>query len=174
MSHAQVPSSRPGRIAAPSAPIAILWAGAAAVVPTLIRLAVDHVVSDVTIFPAYFPFVMAAATFLGWRSAVVAAVLSALAANYMFMGPRFQFSAAAADIAGTLLFLASAGVVIFGVDRLKAAVHAKDLEQAALDPADGAGQPPANGPALALAAALSLGAWAAMIWGAWRAIRQFV
>jgi hypothetical protein len=66
--------------------MAILWIGSAAIVPTLIRLAMDHLVNDVTIFPAYFPFVLAAATFLGWRSAVVTAILSALAANFMFIG----------------------------------------------------------------------------------------
>jgi K+-sensing histidine kinase KdpD len=137
-------------------------------VPTLIRLAMDHVVNDVSIFPAYFPFVLAAATFLGWRSAVVTAVLSALAANFMFMGARFELSAATTDIVGTLLFLLSAGAVIFGVERLKSAAHAG---QGASRPAGIGSRPLARGRGLLLAAVLSLISWLAVILGLVHAIR---
>jgi K+-sensing histidine kinase KdpD len=137
-------------------------------VPTLIRLAVDHVVSDVTIFPAYFPFVLAAATFLGWRSAVVAAILSALAANFMFMGARFSFSAAERDIVSTLLFLASAIAVIVGVEKLKAAARASGLDQELSHLSGTASRALARGPGLLLAAVLALASWVAVIWGAIR------
>jgi K+-sensing histidine kinase KdpD len=170
MSHAPVPGSRV-RTAPPSAPIAILWAGAAAIVPTLIRLAVDHVVSDITIFPAYFPFVLATATFLGWRSAIVATILSGLAANFMFMGARFAFSAALPDIVSTLLFLLSAGAVIVGVERLKAAAHVAGPDQGSSRPAGTASRPLARGTGILLAASLALASWAAVIWGAVRLFR---
>lgn len=168
MSHAPSPGTRL-RNPPPSAPIAILWVGSAAIVPTVIRLAVDHLVNDVTIFPAYFPFVLAAATFLGWRSAVVAAILSALAANLMFMGERFEFSAATTDIVSSLLFLLSAGAVIFGVERLKAAARASDPSRGASHPAGSASR--ARGPGLLFAALLAFAAWAAVIWGSVHAIR---
>jgi K+-sensing histidine kinase KdpD len=170
MSHAPVPRSHV-RTAPPTAPIAILWAGAAAVVPTLIRLAVDHVVSDVTIFPAYFPFVLAAATFLGWRSAAVVAILSALAANYLFMGARFAFSATGPDIVSVLLFLASASAVIIGVEKLKSAARAANPGQALSDRAGTAGRALARGTGILLAASLALASWAAVIWGAVRLFR---
>jgi K+-sensing histidine kinase KdpD len=159
------------RTAPPSTPTVILWAGAAAVVPTLIRLALDHVVSDITIFPAYFPFVLAAATFLGWRSAIVATILSALAANFMFMGERFAFSAAAPDMVSIVLFLLSAGAVILGVERLKSAAHGADLDQGASHPAGTASRPLARGIGILLAASLALASWAAVIWGAVRLFR---
>jgi K+-sensing histidine kinase KdpD len=155
----------------PPAPIAVLWAGAAAAAPTLIRLALDHVVSDITVFPAYFPFVLAAATFLGWRAAVVTAVVSALAANFMFMGERFEFSSATTDVVSTLVFLVSASAVIFGVERLKSATPAADLDHAASPQARSARRPLSRGHGLLLAALLSLCAWVSMIWGASHAIR---
>jgi K+-sensing histidine kinase KdpD len=168
MAHAQGSRSR-DRAETSSLPTTILWAGAAAVVPTLIRLAADHVVSDVTIFPAYFPFVLAAATFLGWRSAIVTTILSALAANFMFMGARFAFSTAATDIGSTLLFLVSAIAVIIGVERLKSSARATDLDQGAPRAARGL----SKGHCLLLATLLSLGAWGAMIWGSIHLIRIF-
>jgi K+-sensing histidine kinase KdpD len=138
-------------------------------VPTLIRLAMDHVVNDVSIFPAYFPFVLAAATFLGWRSAVVTAVLSALAANLMFMGARFEFSAAPTDIVSTLLFLLSASAVIFGVERLKSAAHRGQ----GASPAAIGRRPLAMGRGLLLAAVLSFISWLAVILGVVHTIRLF-
>jgi K+-sensing histidine kinase KdpD len=172
MSHTPFPRSRV-RTAPPSAPIAILWAGSAAVVPTLIRLSVDHLVSDVTIFPAYFPFVMAAATFLGWRSAMVAAILSTLAANYMFMGARFELSAAPTDIVSSLMFLVSASIVIVGVEKLKSATRADDLEQASSRPAGASSRPLSSGHGLLLATALALVTWVAVVWGAIHAFHAF-
>jgi K+-sensing histidine kinase KdpD len=131
----------------------------------------DHVVSDITIFPAYFPFVLAAAAFLGWRSAIVTTILSAVAANFMFMGTRFAFSAALPDIVSTLLFLVSAGAVIVGVERLKSAAHAADLDHGA-SRLDGTGsRPMARGIGILLAASLALTSWAAVIWGAVRLFR---
>jgi K+-sensing histidine kinase KdpD len=153
-----------------SAPMAILWVGSAAVVPTVIRLVVDHLVSDVTIFPAYFPFVLAAATFLGWRSAVATAILSALAANFMFMGPRFAFSTVLTDVVSTLMFLLSAGVVIYGVERLKSAASIAGPEY---ENSPSARRPLARGPGLLLAVVLALVTWVAVIWGAVRAVRMF-
>jgi K+-sensing histidine kinase KdpD len=124
-------------------------------VPTLIRLAVDHVVSDITIFPAYFPFVVAAAAFPGWRSAVVATILSALVANFMFMGDGFTFSVSVPDIVSTLLFLLSAVAVIVGVERLKSAAHAAALHQGT-SRLDGAlSRPLARGIGILLAASLA-------------------
>jgi K+-sensing histidine kinase KdpD len=140
-------------------------------VPTLIRLALDHVVSDITIFPAYFPFVLATATFLGWRSAIVATILSALAANFMFMGERFTFSASVPDIVSTLLFLLSAVAVIVGVEMLKSAAHAADLDQGASRLDGTPSRPLARGIGILLAASLALASWAAVIWGAVRLFR---
>jgi K+-sensing histidine kinase KdpD len=148
----------------------ILWIGAAAVVPTLIRLALDHVTSDLTIFPAYFPFILAATNLLGWRSGVVVAILSAFAANYMFLGPRFAFSAALPDIVSTLIFLVSAGAVIFGVERLKSA-RAAELAAGLSYPAGTASHPLTRGTGILLAASLALASWAAVIWGAVRLFR---
>lgn len=167
MSHASIPKSVART--PPSAPMAVLWAGAAAVVPTIIRLAMDHVVSDLTIFPAYFPFVLATATFLGWRSAILATILSGLAANYMFMGGRFAFSADPRDVVGTLVFLVSAAVVVVGVEYIKAAARAHYLDLQ--NPGGGAARHPlGRGPGLVAALLLALASWIAMIWGVRHAV----
>jgi K+-sensing histidine kinase KdpD len=147
----------------PTPPTALLWAAAAAVVPTLIRAALDGVLSG-SAFLAYFPFLVAAAMFLGWRSAMVTTALSALAANFLFLGPRNAFAESVNDVAATLLFLMSASAVIFGTETLKTAARPANLDRGWSRPARTVSAPLRRGYGLVLGAVLSLALWAGAIW----------
>jgi hypothetical protein len=126
-------------------------------------MSLDGAVSGVT-FTAYFPFVVLTAIFLGWRSAMLTTVLSALAANFLFMAPRYELSASVNDVASTLLFLASASGVIFATGTLRTAARAGDLDRTWSRPARAVGQRWSLGQGLLLGAALSLALWGGAIW----------
>src|ERR1700758_2262752 len=80
------------------------------VAPTLMRLAVDGIVTDTT-FVTYFPFVLLAALLLGWRAAVVVMLVSAAAANFLFMAPRHALFAHAGDTLGAIFFCISSSLI---------------------------------------------------------------
>ena len=137
---------------------------AAVAVPTLVQMSLANVMSDTT-FPAYYPFILATAVFLHWRYAMAATALSALVANYLFMGRSSDLFATSGDIAGTILFLVSASATIFTVKVMRAggvvAALPAPLRQAARKPLP-------KGHGLLLALVLSLGLWAGLIVGAVR------
>ena len=61
----------------------MLWAGLAVAVPTALRWFIDRGEAGIP-FVTYFPAVVLAALFLGWRWGVVVAVVSGLVANRLF------------------------------------------------------------------------------------------
>src|SRR4029079_15380932 len=67
MSRFQIVRSRLST-APPRGKDAFLYSALAVLLPTLVRASIDSVVSGTT-FVAYFPFVLMAAMFLGWRNA---------------------------------------------------------------------------------------------------------
>ncbi|HEY2750888.1 DUF4118 domain-containing protein [Phenylobacterium sp.] len=139
MPHVQLVKAR--LLASPaSTPLAFFWAAAAAMTPTLIRASLDGLVADTT-FPTYFPFVLLAAIFLGWRPAMFTAALSALAANYLFMGPPHELFATVQDTAGTLVFLTSAIAIIFATETVRSAHLAANLDRRLLGLARSAAGP---------------------------------
>jgi K+-sensing histidine kinase KdpD len=94
--------------APPRGPSALVCGILVVAIPTLVRASLDDLVSGTT-FVAYYPFILFAAIFLGWRSAAVATVASALTANFLFLYPRYRLFADLDDTLGTLLFILSAG-----------------------------------------------------------------
>src|SRR6476469_2821862 len=83
----------------PRGHLAVLYAGLAIILPTLIRAILDGFVSGTT-FVAYFPFVLVSAMFLGWRNALVVTLASAAVANFLFMEPRYTFFSGTRDTLG--------------------------------------------------------------------------
>ena len=109
----------------------IFWTLGAVAIATLIRLAIDRGESGAP-FVTYFPAVVLASLFLGWRAAAVAAVLSAAIANRLFR-PELPITAFdAADFIMAALFAFSCAILINAgqlVRRLLAAEHeARDRE----------------------------------------------
>lgn len=108
------------RLLAPAPPLlaALPLALPFIIAPTLIRWAVDGVVTGTT-FVTYFPFVLLAALLLGWRTAVVVMLVSAPVANYLFMEPRHTLFANAGDTLGAVFFVISSSLVIALADTLR-------------------------------------------------------
>lgn len=100
---------------------AFLYSALAVLIPTLVRASIDGVVSGTT-FVAYFPFVLMAAMFLGWRNATVVALASAAAANFLFMEPRYTFFAGTHDTAGAASFVFSSVLIIVLAETLRRTV----------------------------------------------------
>lgn len=109
----------------------ILWTLGAVVIATLVRLAIDRGESGAP-FVTYFPAVVLASLFVGWRAATVVAVLSAVVANRLFR-PELPITAfEVADFIMAALFVLSCAILINAghlVRRLLAAEHeARDRE----------------------------------------------
>jgi len=141
----------------------LVWGCLAAAAPTLIRAGLDGVVAD-TVFPAYYPFILAAAIVLGWRCALLATAFSALAANFMFMAPRYEVIASAQEVGDLLVFLVSSAAVIFGAETLRTAVRRAHAPGAWSHPRVAVSRPLPRGHGLLLGAAVSLGLWVGVIW----------
>jgi two-component sensor histidine kinase len=91
------------------------------VTSTVLRLAADPIVSG-TAFVTYYPCVLLAAIFIGWRGAVCVALASALLANFLFMAPRYILFANVGDTVGTAFFLISSSMIIAVVETLRRTV----------------------------------------------------
>lgn len=113
---------RSRRLAAPlNLPYAIALGLGLVFLPTLLRLAVDPVITG-TSFVTYYPFILIAALLIGWQGGMAVAVLSALLANYLFMEPRHVLFGKLDDTIGSLFFLLSSGLLVAVVDTLRRAV----------------------------------------------------
>ncbi|MGM5087512.1 DUF4118 domain-containing protein [Rhizobium leguminosarum bv. viciae] len=87
-------------------------------VPTLFRLAADSVITG-TAFSTFYPFVVIAALFIGWKGATGVALAAAVVANYLFMEPRYVLFAQTGDTIGVASFLISCAMIIFVMDTLR-------------------------------------------------------
>jgi hypothetical protein len=90
---------------------AFLYSLAAIVVPTLVRVSVDGVVSGIAFSP-YVPFVLLSALLLEWRYAAAVALVSVVVADMMFIDPRYVFIAGPTDVFGMVVFLATSVLAI--------------------------------------------------------------
>jgi two-component sensor histidine kinase len=90
----------------------LAWTAVAVAAPTLLRVAIDGGRSGVP-FVTYFPAIVLAALFLGWRYGATAALLSVAVARLLFMGgdPPLSETPAGAGILG--LFVLSCVLLIF-------------------------------------------------------------
>lgn len=103
------------------------FACAMVLIPTVIRASLDALVTDTT-FVAYYPFILISALLLSWTTAAAVTVASALAANFLFMEPRYVFFAQVTDTIGTFLFVLSSMLIVAVGQTLRRAV--RDLEAA--------------------------------------------
>src|SRR5690606_29648099 len=88
------------------------WAALAVAVPTVLRWAIDRGDAGVP-FLTYFPAVVLAALFLGWRWATAVAIVSAVLANRVFRDEPLLFYAGPQQALLVVLFLLSMAVLIW-------------------------------------------------------------
>lgn len=89
-----------------------LWAAVAVAVPTALRWAFDRGATGVP-FITYFPAVLLAALFLGWRWGAVVAVVAGLVANRLFLPDPLRFYSNANEAVLTGLFALSCAVLVW-------------------------------------------------------------
>jgi two-component sensor histidine kinase len=89
-----------------------LWSAAAVAVPTLVRLAVDWGAAGMP-FVTYYPAVLLAALFLGWRWGAVVALASGAVANQMFIAEPLRFYADLQQALLVVLFALSCVALIW-------------------------------------------------------------
>jgi PAS domain S-box-containing protein len=88
---------------------------AAAAAATLLRLALDPIWGDRLPFIWYFPAILVAAWFAGFRAGVLTTLLCAMATDYLWLAPVGSLAVESwADAVGLVVF-AAIGVVISGV-----------------------------------------------------------
>jgi hypothetical protein len=92
----------------------------AVALPTLYRLSINSFVMGIGYCP-YLPFVLLSAVLLGWRPAVVVALVSAVVADALFVGPRFQVIAQPSDMLGDVGFLVASALIIGLVHAIRTA-----------------------------------------------------
>jgi len=102
----------------PSLPWTLALGFGFVVIPALLRLAADSVITG-TAFSTFYPFVVIASLFIGWRGATGVALAAAVVGNYFFMEPRYVFLAQTGDTIGVASFLFSCAMTIFVMDTLR-------------------------------------------------------
>lgn len=104
----------------------VAWTAVSVVLPTVLRWLIDKGASGVP-FVTYFPAVVIAALFLGWRWAGITALLSAVAGNRLFRPnlPVHEFGVADFIMAG--LFAFSCAILIYSGHLLRQLLQAEQL-----------------------------------------------
>lgn len=98
---------------------------AAVAIPTAIRALLGATVNPVP-FVTYFPAIMIAAVFLGWRWAALATVMSAVIVNRVFLAQPWFEAPKAADLAVLLFFAISCSLLILIAEALRGAVRTSE------------------------------------------------
>ncbi len=93
------------------------------VAPTLLRLALDPVLGPTLWYPTYYPAVLIGTLLLGARAGVLLTLLSALTVSYLFVPPRHVLTLSGRDLAGALVFLSAAGVIVLAAALLRTALR---------------------------------------------------
>ena len=91
--------------------LAVLCGLAAVGVPTMVRAAIDGVVTGCEFTP-YLPFVLITALALGWWQAGAVALASAAILGGVLSGPAEQYFTSSCFISGAAIFLASSAMMI--------------------------------------------------------------
>ena len=102
--------------------LAFLCGVVAVAVPTIVRAAVDGVVTGCEFTP-YLPFVLITALALGWWQAGAVALVSAAIGGVLF-GPAHQHFASSCFMSGAAMFLASSAIMIGVVVLLRRTIAA--------------------------------------------------
>jgi signal transduction histidine kinase len=116
---------RRGILARRSPGAAAAWTLASVFAFTLLRMALSPLLSGLP-YVTYFPSVLIIAVMLGWRWGVVALLLCAAVANYIFVPPAFSFALGVNNIAGAFAFVLSAGLLVATAEALRTAVRELD------------------------------------------------
>ena len=90
-------------------------------VPTVLRALADPVVTGTT-YGTYYPFVLLASLFLGWRPAVAVTIGSAVAGDVLFVEPQLTFFPSAGERFSGILFLVSSAMIIVAGNTLRRSV----------------------------------------------------
>jgi hypothetical protein len=93
---------------------------AAVGLPTLYRLSLNGMVMGIGYCP-YLPFVLLSALLLGWKRAAAVTLVSAVVADALFVGPRFQLFEGSTAMLGDLGFLAASALIIALVQAIRTA-----------------------------------------------------
>jgi PAS domain S-box-containing protein len=90
------------------------WVGyAAAVLGVVAAIAARFAIPiDVAPFITFFPAIILATFLGGWRAGVASLALSALAADYFFMPPRYSLALAPGDLLALIIFILVAGAMV--------------------------------------------------------------
>jgi two-component sensor histidine kinase len=111
------------------------WTLALVIVPTLIRLALDAGHNGVP-FVTYFPAIVLAALFLGWRYGALVTVVSAAVARALFVREELYFVQSARGLIILVLFVFSCAMLIAigeALRRVLAEVHTASAREALLN-----------------------------------------
>lgn len=95
----------------------------AVALPTALRLALQPLLGGALWFATYYPALLCATLALGWRWGVAALLLSALAADYLFIPPPRSLSLETRDVAAVVVFLLSGGLLVLSTALLREALH---------------------------------------------------
>ena len=102
---------------------ALLYGIVLIAIPTGLRLLVDNFVHGWLPFFVYMPFVIVAAALLKWKHAALVAIGSWIVADILFLYPRYQFTFAALEIIGLIVFSVSAILIIALVEAVRTIVE---------------------------------------------------
>jgi two-component sensor histidine kinase len=111
------------------------WALVLVVVPTLLRLALDAGHNGVP-FVTYFPAVVLAALFLGWRYGLLVTFVSATVARILFIREGLYFVDSARGLIILVLFVLSCGMLIAigeALHRVTAMAHSVSTREVLLN-----------------------------------------
>jgi two-component sensor histidine kinase len=100
----------------------LAWALAAIGVPSLVRLSVSPLVDNLP-YLTFFPAVLLATMFLGWRWGLAVVVGCALAGDYLFIRPVDGFSFPIQRTIGAVFFMLSAGLIVAAAQSLRTSVR---------------------------------------------------
>jgi two-component sensor histidine kinase len=90
--------------------------------PTVLRMAVDPLLGQTLVYPTFYPAVLFGTLLLGWRGGLAILLLSAVAANYFFLSPRYHSTLDGKDIAGGAVFLMAGGLIMVATALLRVAI----------------------------------------------------
>jgi two-component sensor histidine kinase len=103
----------------------LAWALAAIAIPTLVRLSVSPWVDNLP-YLTFFPAVLLATTFLGWRWGLFVVVGCAVVGDYLFIRPVPGVAFVVQRTIGGVFFLVSAGALVAAAATLRRSVRALD------------------------------------------------
>lgn len=100
---------------------AALWATLAVAAPVAARMALSSWVSGLP-FLTFFPAVLVATIFLGWRWGALVLAASAITANYMFQPPLMAFALTSPELVATGSFIAIGALIVWAAEALRRSV----------------------------------------------------